>query len=422
MRDMTLRRPWAARAAAGCLVLALAAAPAAGQTIAIVGGTAFPVSGPKIENATIVIRDGVISAIGAGLAVPPDATRIDAAGRWITPGLMHPSTGTGLNGVVAAVREGRVSGDLSAAFNVLEGIDPAAVQIPIARAGGVTAAVVVPSGGLIPGQAVAIRLAGDRVEDLVLRSPVAMRIDLSEGSREAGGGSRAGASARLRQVLRDAGVYARRRADYERAEMQPLAAPARDLEALQPLLRGEVPAYVAANRASDIRTALRIAGETGIRMVILGGAEAWRVGPALAQAGVAVAVDPYDNIPSFDGLGARPDNAALLRAAGVTVLLYESQAGGPRNLRFAAGHAVRNGMAWEEALRAITLAPAQAFGLGESHGALAMGRAADLVIWTGDPFEFATAAERVFIAGREAATQTRQTELLERYRTLPPRY
>ena len=144
--------------------------------------------------------------------------------------------------------------------------------------------------------------------------------------------------------------------------------------------------------------------------------------PLLASARVTVVVDSRDNIPSFDGLRARSDNAALLRAAGVRVVLSGQDAGGQMNLRFEAGHAVRNGMSWEDALAAVTLAPAEAFGLEDRYGSLAPGRVADVVLWSGDPFEFSTGPELVLIQGTEMPLTSRMTELRDRYRTLPPSY
>jgi imidazolonepropionase-like amidohydrolase len=246
--------------------------------------------------------------------------------------------------------------------------------------------------------------------------------DLSEGSKGAGGGSRAGAAQRLRQVLNDAREYARRRADYSRAQIQQLAAPAADLEALQPVLRGELPLIAVANRRSDIETALRIAGEYRLRLILAGGAEGWTIADRLAAAGVPVLVEPLDNIPTYDALGIRYENAALLVKGGVKVALMETATENSRNLRQQAGNAVASGMTWDQALRAVTLSPAEVFGVADRYGSLAPGRVANVVVWSGDPFEFSTGVEHVYIRGKEIPLRSRQTELLERYRTLPPKY
>jgi imidazolonepropionase-like amidohydrolase len=405
-------------------VATAAAAPLAAQVIALTGGTVYPVSGPKIENATIVIQDGRITAVGQNVSIPAGATRIDAAGRWITPGLIHGSTTLGLGqvGSIAGTNEAERQGDIDASFNVAEGINPAVVNIAVARSQGVTTAISRPVGGLVSGQAVFISLDGLRIEELVTQSPVAMVINLNEGSKNAGGGSRAGVLQRLRQLFRDALEYERRRPDYQRRQMQELSAPEAELQALLPVLKGTLPVYAIANRRSDIDNALRLAREFNLKLVILGGTEAWKAAAELAQARVPVAVFPLANIPTFDGTGARSDNATLLARAGVSVIIVESESGGPRDLRFAAGHSVRNGLPWDTALRAVTLAPAAAFGLADRYGSIEVGKVGDLVVWSGDPFEFSTRPERVFIRGKEIVLGSRQTELLNRYRTLPPQY
>jgi imidazolonepropionase-like amidohydrolase len=398
--------------------------PLSAQTIAITGGTVYPVSGPKIEGGTVVIRDGRILAVGSGVAVPEGATRIDATGKWVTPGFIHAATSLGLGqvGSVDATSEATRSGFVNPAFNVAEGIDPATPLIPIARLEGVTTALTGPSGGLVSGQAVLIDLAGDRVETLVARSPVAMVINLSVSSKAAGGGSRAGVLQVLRQLFADAAEYERRKSDFRRNQMQSLSAPAAELEALGPVLRGELPVLAIANRRSDIASALRLAREFRLRLLIRGGVEAWKVGAELGPARVPVLLNPINDIPTFDGPGARFDAAALLDAAGVPLVIIEDETGGPRNLRWAAGHAVRFGVPWDRALAAITLVPAEALGVADRYGSLEAGKVGNVVVWTGDPLDFASHAEHVYIRGVEIPRTSRQTELLERYRTLPPRY
>lgn len=394
------------------------------QTIAISGGTVHPVSGPVLEGATVLIRDGVIVAVGRDVTVPADARRIDARGKVVTPGLIHANSDVGLIevGSVASTSERSTSGEITPSFDVAEGLDPETVRIPVARMDGVTAALAVPSGGVFAGQAALIALRGDRMEQLLRNRRAAVVGDFAGQLQELGGGSHAAGLARVRRIFADARDYERRREDYRQADMQPLAAPAAELEALLPVLRGEQPLYVTANSERDIRNALRLADEFDIGLIIRGGTEAWKVAAELAAAGVPVAVDAFANIPNFEQLGIRWENASILAEAGVPLLIYESETGGPHNLRFAAGHAVRNGLPWSDALEAVTLAPARAFGAGETMGALAPGRTADVVIWSGDPFEFSTSAEHVFIAGQEIEPSSRQTELLDRYRALPPSF
>jgi imidazolonepropionase-like amidohydrolase len=395
------------------------------QTIAITGGTVYPVSGPKLENATVLIRDGKIAAVGANVAVPAGATRIDASGKWVTPGLIDGAGQMGLREISAVqnTNEATLRGnDVAAAFNVLEGINPASTLIAVTRMEGITTTLAVPNGNLIWGQAALIDLDGATIEAMQVKSPAAMVADLSEGSKDAGGGSRAGVAQRLRRVLNDAREYATRRADYRRRQIQDLSASAADLEALQPVLRGELALLVVANRRSDIETALRIAKEYKLRLILAGAAEGWMIPGEIAAAGVPVLVEPLDNIPSYDALGIRYENAAMLAKGGAKVALMETATENTRDLRQQAGNAVANGMTWDQALRAVTLTPAEILGVGDRYGSLDAGKVANVVIWTGDPFDFSTGVEHVFIRGRDIPLRSRQTELLERYKTLPPKY
>jgi imidazolonepropionase-like amidohydrolase len=395
------------------------------QTVAITGGTVYPVSGPKIENATVLIRDGRIAAVGTNVAVPSGATRVDASGKWVTPGLIDGAGQMGLReiGAVQNTNEATLRGnEVAAAFNVLEGINPASTLIAVNRIEGVTTTLAVPGGSLIWGQAALIDLDGATIEAMRVRSPVAVVADLSEGSKDAGGGSRAGVAQRLRRVFNDALEYSRRRTDYTRRQMQELGASAADLEALLPVLRGQLPLLVVANRRSDIETALRIGREYKLRLILAGAAEGWMIPNAIAAAGVPVLVEPLDNIPTYDALGIRYENAALLSKGGVKVSLMETATENTRNLRQEAGNAVATGMTWDQALRAVTLTPAEVFGVADRYGSLEVGKVANVVVWSGDPFEFSTGVEHVFIRGRDIPLRSRQTELLERYKTLPPRY
>ncbi|HJS47542.1 MAG TPA: amidohydrolase family protein [Gemmatimonadales bacterium] len=406
-----------AAAAAGLL----ASAPARAQTLAVVGGTVHPVAWPAIENATVLIQDGKIVAVGRDVAIPADARRVDARGKVVTPGLLHAASNLGVLEVssIASTNETDVTGDVTPSFDVARGINPDNVRIPVARLEGVTSAIVLPGGGFVAGQAAWIGLLGDDPGALVRARGVALLANLGPAAKGAGDGARARGLARLERLLDDAAEYDRRRDDYRRNAIQPLSAPADELEALLPVLRGERPLLVAANSERDIRNALQLATARRLRLVLLGGAEGWKVAGELERARVPVAVNAFANIPGFDNLGARWDNAALLDEAGVAVILYEAESGGPRNLRWAAGHTVRNGLPWARALEAVTAAPARAFGLADGTGTLVPGAVADLVVWSGDPFEYATRAELVLVGGREVPRTSRQTDLLERYRRVP---
>jgi len=400
--------------------LAVPAVPLPAQTIAITGGTVYPVSGPKLVNATIVIEAGRIKAIGANVPVPAGATRVDATGKWITPGLIHANANAGLG--VAGLngqQEGGVQGEVNPSFNPAEGIDPAALTVPIARTGGITGGLLLPGGAFFPGQVPAVNFAGDRMDDMLVKKNAALVLDLSDNSKGAGGGSRAGTMSRIRRLFNDAQEYARRRPEFLKGNIQPLSAPAGELEALLPMLRGEEPLAIVANRRIDMANALRLKQEFKLHIVIYGAVEGWQMAKELAAAAVPVIIEPNRDIPSFDGLGARLDNGTLLREGGVEVIIAQGDPGGERNLRYAAGNAVRNGMSWDDALKAITQNPATAFGLSD-YGTLERGKVANLVVWSGDPFEFSSAAEKVYIRGVETSLRTRETELRDKYRKLPP--
>jgi imidazolonepropionase-like amidohydrolase len=395
------------------------------QTIAITGGTVYPVSGPKLEHATVLIQGGKIAAVGTNVTIPADATRIDATGKWITPGLIDGGGQMGLVeiGAVPTTREASLVGDtIAAAFNVAEGVNPESQVIPVTRVEGITTTLATPAGNLVSGQAVLVDLAGTTIEEMTVKSPVAIVADLSENAKDDAGGTRAGIAERLRGVFRDALEYERRKTDFNRAQIQPLGARARDLEALLPVLHGRLPFIAIANRRSDIETALRLGREFKLRLILGGAQEAWEIAPEIAGAGVPVIVEPLDNIPSYDGLGVRYENAALLAKAGVKIVLMETDTHNSRNLKQQAGNAVSYGLPWDQALRAITLSPAEVFGVADRYGSLEAGKVANVVVWSGDPFEFATAVEHVFIRGKEVPLKSRQTELLERYKKLPPNY
>lgn len=407
------------------------AAPLAAQVIAITGGTVHPVSGPRIENGTVVITNGVITAVGAGVAIPAGAQRIDATGKWVTPGFVAANTQLGLVevGAVSETRDMSARGreNVAAAFRAWEGLNTGSVLLAPARQdGGVTTVGIWPRGNLIAGQAAVLDLRTDDDAELVRRAPALMVAQLGAPSA-AGTSARGEELAKLRAVLGDARLFRTARARIESGQTRPLAASVADLQALQPVLAGTLPLAINANAAGDILNAIRLGREFGVRIVIAGGAEAWRVAPQLAAARVPVLAGALSNIPeSFATLGAAQENLALLRKAGVAVAIYGNGPGGEdafnvRNLRYEAGNAVAYGMTWDDALRAVTLAPAEILGVADKVGTLQAGKDANVVIWSGDPFEYATHPEQVFVRGRVSTAKTRQQLLTERYLQAAPR-
>ncbi|HYR07803.1 MAG TPA: amidohydrolase family protein [Longimicrobium sp.] len=409
---------------AAAAAAALAAVPAAAQTIAITGGTVHPISGPAIPNGTVIIQNGRITAVGAGVAIPSGARRIDATGKIVTPGLIESSTNMALVEVdaVGTTNDYRFQDNedqVAAAFNVADGINPRSMVIPVTRIAGVTTVVSRPAGGLIAGQGLAFDLIGDNIAEMQIRSPIAMFGSVSENEHQVGGGTRGGVFMRLREVLEDARVWARNPQAYERGETREFSVSRLDLAALQPVLRGEMPLVVEAHRASDIQTVLRVADEYDLKVIITGGTEAWMVADDLVRARVPVLVKVLRNLPeSFESLGARYDNAALLRRAGVQVAITTGETFKAFNIRQEAGNAVAYGLPYEEALRAITLYPAQIYGMADRYGTLEAGKVANVVVWSGDPLELLTDVEHVFIRGREVPLVSRETLLRDRYMNL----
>ena len=399
--------------------------PAApGETIAITNARVLPVSGPAIERGTVVIRGAKIAAVGAGIAVPSGARVVDADGKIVTPGWIESATQIGIveiqSGAEGTDDQSTTDKNLSAAFNVVDGFNPESTVIPVTRVEGITRAVVMPSGTghVIIGQGAMFDLSGAQVPASIVKAPVAVFANLGEAGAAAEGGSRASAMLRLREALQDAIDFERHGTAWANAQRRPYALGRLDLEALRPVVRGELPLAITANRASDLLAATRVAEEFNVKLILMGAVEAWRVADQLVARKVPVVVKPLTNIPSFDALGATLENPARLSKAGATLVLSSFDTHNARNLRQEAGNAIANGLDRDAALRAVTLEPARVWGVADRLGSLEVGKDADVVVWSGDPFELTTRAEHVFIAGREIPADTRQKQLFEKYKTL----
>ncbi|MEP6551459.1 MAG: amidohydrolase family protein [Gemmatimonadales bacterium] len=401
----------------------------AAQTIAITGGKVYPVSGPPIENGTVVITNGKITAVGPNIPIPAGAQRIDATGKTVTPGFINSSTQLGVQEVSAVNNtrdmSARGKDNIAAAFTVWEGLNPNSVMLAPARKDGVTSFVVIPTGGLVAGQAAFLDLVPGTTTDMIIKAPVAMVAEIGD-PQSAGVDSRGELIVKLRELLDDTKFFQTHRDAFDRAQTRPFAASRLDLEAMIPVIQGRLPLIVTVDRASDIDAALRLAREYGVKLIISSGAEAWMVADRLAASRIPVLTGAMNNIPNgFAALGQRQENAGLLRKAGVAVALIGNAGGGDeeafnvRNLKVEAGNAVSYGMTWDDALRAVTLAPAEFFGVADRVGSLQAGREGNVVVWSGDPFEFTTRAEHVFVRGHEYNEKTRQDLLIERYKSLP---
>ena len=402
------------------------------ETLAIVGAEVWTnASDAPIKDATLLITDGRIVSIASGAAPPANARVLRAAGRVITPPLDAAATQIGLVEVASSsdTDDRAVStGPLGAAFDVSLGIDANDLSVQQARAAGVGHAMVFPSPaaiGIFSGRGA--RLDMSRPPDIVERARAAMFVTAGGAASKAAGGSRAAMWGLLRLSLDEArALHGPANAFKARDQLQNHA----DIESLMPVLERQMPLAIVANREADIRQAVSLGHDERVSVVIVGGAEAWRVADLLAANRVPVILDPLDELPvSFDVLGARRDNAALLARAGVLISFMVSGQGiylsynvGPA-LREGAGIAVANGLPYVQAIRSITQAAGRIWGdpgarTSGNFSALVPGAPADLVIWDADPLEPSSAPLMVMLGGHEISLQTRQTLLRDRYRPI----
>ena len=406
------------------LLLALVASPALAEPVAVVNGEVHSMGAAGvIKGGTVVFDNGVITAVGPGLAPPAGAKVIDAKGAIVTPGLMDSVTFLGLREVSAEDVTNDTTAakaEFSAAFDVSYGINPDSAVIPVTRMHGVTRAITVPttSKTLFAGQAAAMSLGEG--PSFWVRPGIAMFASLDGSGARLAGGARGAAWVYLRQVMDDVRFFRDNRKAFDRAEARATLLSCLDLEALVPVIEGRMPLVMEAYRESDIRQVIAFAGAQKLRVILLGGAEAWKVAPDLAKAGIPVIADPRDNLPTtFETLGASLDNVPRLAKAGVKVAI--ATMGGAldqryRSLRQFAGIAVANGLPYDQALASITRTPAEIWGMSGNYGTLEKGKDADVVIWSGDPLEIASIPTAVFIRGQAQDLTSRQTQLRDRYR------
>jgi imidazolonepropionase-like amidohydrolase len=443
--------------------LMLSAAPLPAQTIAITGGTVALGDGSEpIQGGTVVIRDGRIVAAGSNVAVPAGAQRVDATGRWVTPGIVSGFSRVGLVEVNAVDATNDISASnspFSAAIDVAPAINSRGSAIAVSRSAGVTRAAVAPGTGksIFAGQGAIIDLGADM--EPITRARAFQFVEMGEdGAREAGG-SRASMYVLFRNALREArdvgrnsgiagGSAGRREArandqrDFLLEEVpgdrllgsniqrgQDVLLTRFDAAALVPVLQGRQLLLVHVERASDILQVLGLTREfPNLKLVLVGATEGWTVADRIRAAGVPVIANALNDLPaSFEQLAATQSNVARLKAAGVPVSLGQINNEEGHQLRWStqyAGNLValgrvpgHSGLSWGEALRTITSAPAEAFGMGGEIGSLRPGRRGDVVVWDGDPLENGSAPVMVMIDGVQQPLENRQTKLRDRYRT-----
>lgn len=394
------------------------------------------VSGADIPNGTVVISDGKIVAVGADVPTPAGAQVIDASGLFVYPGMMDAGTSLGLvevgQGAGGTVDTAEV-GELNPNAKAVVALNPHSAHIGVTRVDGVTSVVTLPSGGLISGQAAILNLVGTTPLDMALVPTAALVINFPRlGSRGGDFGSEQqstnltdaiAASDRqveqIRKILKDAEAYGRARDAYSKDKSLPRPDVNVVLEALVPYVKGERPVVFRANRESEIRGAIAFAEDMKLKPIILGGDDAWKIASFLGGKDVPVILtgilnlplredDPYDTLYSA---------AAKLQQAGVRFAISTGNNGAAvRNLPFHAGMAAAFGLPKTEALKAVTLYPAQIMNVADRLGSIEVGKVADIVITDGDILETRTHVRRLFIDGRDVPLTSRHTELNEAFR------
>jgi imidazolonepropionase-like amidohydrolase len=390
------------------------------SSVAIVGGHVVPIAGDPIEGGTVLVVDGKIAAVGAGIEVPDGVTIIDATGKWVLPGFIEAHGHVGVHEEAegwAGSDTNEMTDPVTANVRALDAINPADMGFRDAVGGGVLAVNVNPgSGNPIGGQTCALKCWGRTVDEMLLRAPAGMKSALGENPKRVYGeqkktpSTRLGVAAVIRGAFVEAANYLARieaEAGKPESERKPVD---RDLklEALGMVLRREIPWRQHCHRADDIATALRIAGEFGYDLVIDHGTEAHLVADLLAARNIPVIIGPLFTSRSKVELRNRSlANPGKLAAAGVTIAITTDHPVVPINfLVHQASLSVKYGLDRDTALRALTINPARIIGVDDRLGSLEAGKDADLVIWSGDPLDVLSRVERALLDGREIYTLT----------------
>jgi imidazolonepropionase-like amidohydrolase len=393
--------------------------------------TVVPVSGPRIERGTVVIRDGRIEAVGADAAAQPGDSVIDATGLFVYPGMIDAGTRLGLTeiGSVPGGEDQQELGDFNPQDAALTAVNPHSELIPVTRSNGVTSAITSPRGGLVSGQAALIDLAGWTAQEMADRTPAAMVMTYPRaggGGRFARRGGQAGGRDQtdrqvraLKAFLGDARAYAQIKARLA-AGAQGTLEPNLAMDAMVPVMRGEVPAMFDVETAEQIRGVLALADSFGIKVILRGAHEAWRLADTLAARHVPVVVgptttdvgpdEPYDEIYA---------NPGVLVKAGVKIAFQTNNAHESRDLPYNAALAEAYGLSPADALRAVTLGAAEIFGVADRLGSIERGKVANLIVTDGDPLDARYGPRYVFIRGQLIPFNDRHTRLYEEFRARP---
>ncbi len=408
-----------------------APAPAISKTgtYAIQNATLYPITHPPIQTGTLVIRNGRIAAVGktGDIAVPDGALVIPGDGLQVYPGFIDSGTTVGLTeiGSVAGTQDARELGNFQPDLRAIAAVNASSAHIPVTRANGTTAVITAPSGGLISGQAALLRLDGWTPAQMSIQDEAALSINFpgqSSGRRRRR--SRPDSSAdqgkrltQLEDAFKTAIVYGETK---DKAKEAGLPLPSFDPqhEAMLPYALGQKPVLLNVNQRAAIKSALEFGEKMKLKVILVGCLEGWKVADLLAEKKAAVIVGPVLSVPreSFDPYDSAYYNAAKLHEAGVSFALRTGDSSNARNLPFHAGTAVAFGLPRDVALEAITIRPARMFGVENEIGSLDIGKSADIIVSSGDPFEITSQIRHTFIQGRPVDLSTRHTKLYDQFR------
>ncbi len=408
-------------------------------TFAIVNARIIPVSGPEIANGTVVIQNGKITAVGAGAAVPSGAERIDGRGLSVYPGMIDAATNMGLieigQGANATVDVQEV-GPNNANAKAITGINPHTSHINVTRVNGITTVHSRPSGGIVSGQSAIINLNGSTQADMAVVAEAGLIINFPRvvagggfGGFGGGGGGQVNftelirrrdtAVDELKKTFTDVLAYAK--AVEAQAKDKSLPAPTTDLRmaAMVPYVRGERPIYFMVERERDIRAVAKFVGEMKVKGVIVGGQDAWKAADDLKKNDIAVIYTNIYSLPvqqddPYDYLFEAP---SLMQKAGIRFAVSTGNDGSEaRDLPYHAGLAGAYGLGPEEALKSVTIYPAQILGVADKMGSLEVGKIANVVVTDGDLLDPRTNIKHMFIGGRLIPLTSRHTDLFDSFK------
>jgi imidazolonepropionase-like amidohydrolase len=414
-----------------CLSASSAVAQASpGESIdyLIKGGTIVNSTGERMANTDILVRDGRISRIGAAIPATPKAKVIDAKGQYIYPGMIDANTGIGLQeiGGIQVMNLRSELGQFNPHMRALVALNVESEILGVTRMNGVTTVLTSPTGGTHSGQAALINTAGWTWEDLAVARNAGIVINLPGAGggrgRGGGGGGRGGAApgADPAQLQADLDNFMQASKDYNTSRAAGSAKLDLIYESMRPLFNKEIPALIPANTEQQIRAAVAFAEKWGVKPVLMGGSQAWKVRQFLAQKQVPVVLSaiqaaPGDNQP-YDEIYAQP---GLLYEAGVKFAFSTGNGSNARHVPFHAALAVAYGLPPEGALKALTIWPAEMFGADKQIGSIAQGKLANFMITTGDPLDLRSQVVDVFIKGRQVPDDDRHNRLYQKYKARP---